>query len=857
MTAQATGQKSAINQQLSSKSIVNVVSSAQIQELPDVNAAESLRRLPGVSITREGGEGNQVIIRGLSPKYNIIKVDGVRMSSSNRDDRGADLSMISSTMLEGIEVSKTITADQDADVLGGTVNFKLREAEGGDKAGIGFHILAQGGYTGLSNAPNKFRNFKIVPSIEGRFFNERLGVFAEANFERRNLTSNSFGGNYSARAESGTDYLTNFFDLHSVPRDKKRINGMLALDYKLPVGKLNFTNFLSSSTTELEDRQQLFSVYDGPGTQNQHTYTLSYSKSTLSMIHNSLNYEGQLPFVHVNLKLSHSYSETDEPDNWAVGFRKQGVGIEQFQNVPNLDPKNIAKAVDTGLSGTNLNTVSTTNNFTRERSLTAALDLELPVNFSQKITFVIKFGGNYRTLKRSYDSETFGTNATFSSPSSRAANNMIIDHFGISTNDPLSIPLSFFVDNNYDYGEFLGGEYDMYHPMHFDQIESLVRFCQANFKEFASSGSPEAFARNNFLSTSFNYSGKEILTAGYIMATINLGSDLTIIPGIRYQKLQTTYFGVRGVQGLLSYAAYDHPEDTTVTRHHPFWLPNLNIRYKPLPWFDVRLAYSNTISYPDYQGIIPRINISNASDLDWNNYKLVPTKSKNYDVYFTFSENTVGLFTVGGFLKQISDLIYGWEFFKRGDEAKPYFLRSRDPSRRITYRINTFVNNSFVTDLWGLEFEWQTHFWYLPDPLKGLVLNVNYTRAFSEAEYPFIVSGVDTSFTDRLLDQPNHILNLTLGYDYKDFSIKFSWLYQDDVFTRVDFWPQLRSNTAAYNRWDIAVKQELPWFGLQVYGYLNNLNNAKDENMLKMYTDVPRTLEHYGMSAEMGLRWQL
>jgi TonB-dependent receptor len=855
VTAQATGQKSAINQQLSAKSIVNVVSSAQIQELPDVNAAESLRRMPGISITRDGGEGNQVVIRGLSPKYNVIKVDGVRMSSSNRDDRGTDLSMISSTMLEGIEVSKTITADQDADVLGGTVNFKLREAKGGDKPGIGFHIMAQGGYTGLSNALNKFRNYKIVPSIEGRFFNEQLGVFAEVNIERRNLFSNSFGGEYDNYGRSNTEYLTNSFTLHSVPRDKKRMNGALALDYKLPFGKVNLTNFLSSSTTELEDREELFDVELGHTA--EHVYTLSYSKKKLSLIHNSLNFEGQLPFVHADLKLSHSYSETDEPDDWAVSFRKQGAGIAQFINEPNLDPRNIARAVDTDLSDTNLDEVSTTHNFTRERTLTASLDLELPLYFSKNITSVIKFGGKYRTLKRSYNSEEFGTNATFISPSSTGANNLIIDHFGISTNDPQSIPLSFFADSNYEYGELLGGDFDMHHPMHFEKIKSLVRFCQANFKAFKAATAEEAFARNNYLSTSFNYSGKEFLTAWYVMATINIGSELTIIPGIRFQNLQTTYFGVRGQQSLFSYFVYEHPEDTTVTRNHPFWLPNLNIRYKPLSWFDVRLAYSNTITYPDYQAIIPRINVSDARDLAWNNYKLVPSRSKNYDVYFTFSENRVGLFTIGGFYKQISDLIYGWEFFKRGAEAKPYFLKSKTPSSRITYRINTFVNNSFVTDLWGLEFEWQTHFWYLPDPLKGLVLNINYTRVFSEGKYPFTYDGIDSSFTDRLLDQPNDILNLTVGYDYKDFSVKVSWLHQDDVFTGPHFWPPLRSGTLAYSRWDIAVKQKLPWYGLQVYGNMNNLNNAKDESMLQMYENIPNSLEHYGMTAELGIRWQL
>ena len=81
VTAQAEGQMAAINQQLSARTITNVVSSARIQELPDANAAESVGKLPGVAILRSGGEGNKVIIRGLSPQYNNIKINGVKMDT--------------------------------------------------------------------------------------------------------------------------------------------------------------------------------------------------------------------------------------------------------------------------------------------------------------------------------------------------------------------------------------------------------------------------------------------------------------------------------------------------------------------------------------------------------------------------------------------------------------------------------------------------------------------------------------------------------------------------------------------------------------------------------------------------------
>ncbi|MCC6399039.1 MAG: carboxypeptidase-like regulatory domain-containing protein, partial [Bacteroidetes bacterium] len=148
ITAQAQGQNAAINQQLSSNTIANVVSAARIKEVPDVNAAESIGRLPGVAINRSGGEANNVAIRGLSAKYNLVTVNGVRLpatgddrnsslrgsitdgpdSRSGGNDRSADLSLISSNMLDGIELKKANTPDMDADVLGGTVDLKLKEA---------------------------------------------------------------------------------------------------------------------------------------------------------------------------------------------------------------------------------------------------------------------------------------------------------------------------------------------------------------------------------------------------------------------------------------------------------------------------------------------------------------------------------------------------------------------------------------------------------------------------------------------------------------------------------------------------------------------------------------------------------
>ena len=101
VTAQLRGQRAAINQQLTSNRIVNVVSKDRIQELPDNNAAESISRLPGISIERDAGEGSKVVIRGLAPTYNAITVNGQKIPATDPQNRSVDLSMISSDILCG------------------------------------------------------------------------------------------------------------------------------------------------------------------------------------------------------------------------------------------------------------------------------------------------------------------------------------------------------------------------------------------------------------------------------------------------------------------------------------------------------------------------------------------------------------------------------------------------------------------------------------------------------------------------------------------------------------------------------------------------------------------------------------
>jgi TonB-dependent receptor len=878
VTAQASGQNAAINQQLSSQNISNVVSAARIQALPDANAAESIGRLPGVSLMRSGGEATQVVIRGLEPKYNVITIDGVEIASTGSptssgdrntinesvNNRSTDLSMISSTMLRGIEVTKTATPDKDAAVLGGTVNFDIKEAKASSTGDPTIFLLAQGGYNDLSNLYN---DYKFVGSVEQRFFDDKFGVFAQAIVERVNRTADGLTVNYSIPNKTQSD-ITKIDNIEPAydQRMRQRYDGTLVLDYQMPDGRISLMNLLSNGKTTSEKYSQYYDV----GGNTTKYYTTS-APNTLNVITNLLHFEKRLFTIKTDVKFSHSYSENISPNTWDIGFTQYGSNTA---TLPYSDsPNQIARFA---YSGTRFDTLMIDDNswsqsFSKQRDLAVSVDLERGFAISDLFSATLKIGGAYKYTTRYYNYDNGGGRLFGSIAIPVRA--LILQKFlwlmqapyYLNANAQEDFPITAFLNQNFRFGKFLKGDYAMNCGTNIGLLSQIMDLSKNYGKSLtgSASGGSNPFIPDVYGSLANDYSGNENRSAGYVMATVNIGSQITLVPGIRYQALLTSY---RANRFYNASAANPYPGtlshiDTTITEYHGYWLPDASLKCDPFPWLSIRAAYTNTLAYPDYRAIIPIIDVFSNS-VNWNNVELKPARSQNYDFQISIYSNEIGLLAVSPFLKRIDDMIFSQSSYISDPSKYPGL-----PSYVKAFACTTYINNPNRVDVYGVETEWQTHFWYLPAPLNGLVLNVNYTHIFSGAKYPYTYytnSGfplyksiyVDTSYSDRLIDQPKDIVNLSVGYDYHSFSILVSLISQTNIFNSTNFYNSLRSDKAKYLRWDISTKQGLPWFGLEAFFDINNLNSEEDTYTIRG-SGFPNSMSDYGLTADLGIRWKL
>ncbi len=843
VTGQLEGQAEAINLQIASNTIVNIVSSDKIQELPDQNAAESVGRLPGVSIQRDAGEGQKVIVRGLAPRFNSITVNGVRIPSTDPEDRSVDLSMISPYTLAGIEVFKALTPDHDGDAIGGTVNFITKKAD----RGLTLDSRLQYGYNAHAS---EYGQYRAALKLSNRFFNNAFGIIFTGGLEKANRGSDILDAGYYVEGESEegvANILLNQLNLGDRLEVRKRYNASLALDYELTNGSLYLSSLWGKTDRDELRRRRRYNLEA-----NRQERTMRQREMHTQLWSNSLSGEHFLLPGSVNLDLNWlvSYSKTNQetPFSHEVDFLELSAFMGDI--ILNSGPEDIPKFAFNRLDETFFKGSVLDEESTDDEDITAKLDLKIPFDLSKSLLGYVKFGGKY--IAKSRDRNVYS---------------LLMSHFGTEWRLPSKYPdrwdldglgrikFSNFQDPDFDATNFLNGAYTFGPGLDANKLNDFRK--EYRYENFATEEFPRWLYEDDPEALIKSYIAAEKVAAGYIMTEINFGKSLMFLPGIRYERTINDYNTTFGkpirtddektllLRGII---------DTTGQSSYEEWLPMVHLRYKPVSWFDIRLAVTRTLSRPDYYNLVPHRNFTNnGATIVQGNPDLRPVTSWNYDAFFSFYSH-FGLFTLGLYKKEVYDVDYIRTRRVREDEDYGNVVSIIQPE-----------NVEEVSDIYGFEVELQTNLRSFPSPFDGIVLYVNYSYISSKTFYPFLAVTTGPppfffpTFTDTLREAPmigqaDHIANFSIGYEKGGFSGRLSMIYQGAILRNVNLREELDQYDNDFVRWDIAMQQQV-FKGISLFLNMNNISNRPESTFLWKET-FPTSREFFGWTGALGIRYK-
>jgi len=854
VTAMARGQSAAINQQVNSNTIVNVVSKEKIMELPDQNAAETVARLPGVSLVRDGGEGTKVTLRGMAPRFNSITIDGEKIPSTSDQDRSVDLSMFSTDALAGIEFYKALLPDMDGDAIGGQINFTSRTASGG------FHgnVRAQTGYNVLSKS---FGQYKGSISLENRFFENKLGIIVGGGMQRADRSSEGFTGDFAD--ESGSDsngntiFTVSKLNLTAREEIRHRYNANATLDLKLKNGSILFsTNFGQTDREEFRYRRR----YRVDASYQEHDLRERHSNNMV--LSNRLSGK-HLLFQRLELDWSGSYSfsRNNKPFVSRMRFRELGA----FNLSPEKTYDDIVNSAKNNLDATWLKDAYFDTYEVHDDNYTAQLNVKYPFNMGDKVNGYVKAGGKYRHKSRVND-----------------INRVWTQHFVAQEilDDGRENP-DWDIDYVSDYilmSSFQGEEYLNDYGRLFENSYYLGPGPNPVNGPLLDAGKVEAF-RNSYADYYVvdptkdlaDYEAGENITAGYGMASITFFDRVDLIAGARYERTQNGYksiFGtpkvdedgnVQNVTGLV---------DTVGNRVYDEWLPMVHLKVEISEWANLRLAATKTLNRPNFFSLVPWEIVNYGEGYaERGEPNLKSMSAWNYDAILSMF-GKFGLFTVGGFYKEVQNIDYTLtsRIFDRDD---PIF--GLDLTRPL--------NAEGLSTIIGFEVDVQSNFRYLPSPFNGILVSANYTHLQSETLYPvsitetmdvfpFTTTIIDTVRSGSMPGQVNNLVNVSLGYERGGFSARISMIYQGlSLFVdeeadigrlapSVGITAEKDNYVAASTRWDLVIKQEIKE-NFQVFLYVNNLSNTKDENFLAgSIQNLVTSSFMYGTTIDLGVTYK-
>jgi TonB-dependent receptor len=713
------GEAEAINRERASDNILQVLPVEVITSLPNTNIADALGRLPSVTLERDEGEGKYVQIRGLEPRLSNVTINGVNVPSPEGGVRQIKLDVIPANLVESVEINKTLSANQDGDAIGGSVNLVTKTAE--EKPTL--YINGIGGYTPIIGG----RSLYEIDGTVGKRFgaNKKLGVLLGASYD--------WNGRGIDDIEPSLDVFDGqavvpSIDLREYRYYRTRYGASGSVDYKLGDISGLYIRGIYSHFDNFGDRwvySPTINTFVTP-TEGDVDGSVSFNAQIRRPVEviGSLEAGGKQVFTKWWVAYDFSVSRSSSEDHGYASADFNGPqGTTATPLVFNLDwtnphtPKLIPQA-----GGNNLVNIY-------DPTLYSLADLDIGQTYSPQLNLQGAFSAvrNYTTHGH-FGSFEFG--AKFRNAHKfEDAKDPVYNFNADATTPPLMAQFlgSFTNSNYYDKAYTLGPTVD------YGKIQSYFN-ANANDPNIFQID-PAATAQNSFPN---NYDLIERVSAGYAMNTIDVGR-WRVQTGVRFEG---TNESLVGNQVFLDSGGFlcpgPNPPDpfcqgvtspvVPVHRSYSYLdvLPSVQVRFRLPHDAAIRAVYGRGIARPNYSDLPPSFNAQgNNNEVDIGNPDLKPTHANNYDLLYEQYLKPLGLLQAGFFYKQLSDPIY---------ESVKTPITTDQFGAQYNGGVLSQPINGLSAKVYGFEIAYQQHLTFLPGAMAGIGISANYGYTHSSTD---------------------------------------------------------------------------------------------------------------------------
>lgn len=606
-----TGQRAVLAKSIAAQdradNIINVLSSDDIGNLPDKNAAEALARMPGVSVQRDQGEGRYITVRGLGPDLNAVTINGALVPSPEAGRRAVALDVLPAGLIRSLEVSKTLRPEQDASSLGGTVEVKALSAFDLPGSLLTLNAAASRDQNTGQNSPGAGMLWA------SRFGDGKFGLAVGLSGEKRKFGSDNVetGGAWDGERLSG-------FELRDYLPVRERRAAALNLDFRPQAGASWFLrSFLSRfSDDEVRDRLTVSNVSGGaltegvPGTARLER-RIRQRKYTQEIQSTVFGTQQKLGDWQLDVQAGRSKADEDTPEALNDGRFRGTANFKGIAFTNSERPALTAPASAFGPASYSLNAITLQQRYSKDSEHHLKFDLahEFAVG---EMRSTMKLGAKASRREKTNDTNqwSYGSKAVSGSLSMAS---FVQDH-----------------QLDYPFGQ-IGAALD---PA---AIRARVAGLDRNAARLATESAINDFTLN------------EDIDSAYFQNTLSQG-DWRLLAGVRAEHTSFDAAGVR-ISGSAITALQR-------SRSYTNWLPSLQLRYDLDRDTSLRSAWTNSVVRANFSQLAPGIALASATEATIGNPELNPLRSHNVDFGVERVIGNDGALSAYLFYKDIKDFTY-------------------------------------------------------------------------------------------------------------------------------------------------------------------------------------------------------